>query len=352
MPAVGEPEDPFRAQLRHLRPVLLAETRPFLRLGGLTGTHAEEFDSRNPWLSSIELSNGTIVVMDLARLLYFKPDGSLLRVAGRHGRGPGEFLQAQSICALRGDTIIATDLVDGRISLWDKDGHHIRTFARPGPPVRYGCHPRGYVIVGEPAGHGKLSDTADTFINYKLVRPSGDLVTPLGRHPAPIPGADSPVPFLLHTGERLIVGNGRRYEIRVYDARARLRQVTRLLRDREPITDAQWKERIARAIPRRASESDAKLIRGRLSLQKPVRYPAFTEMRLDPHGMLWVSDFASDQGWTVFDSSGLIAGRFDVAALAGSQGGLAGFGRDFITIRSRDDDGALRLDFHRIRPVP
>jgi hypothetical protein len=340
--------NPLLPQLAQFRPVIQLESKPFLRLGGLHDREEDELDSRHSMLSVVELGSGILVVMDRTRLLYYDRNGALLHVAGRRGRGPGEFLQTASICALPGDTVMVIDFVDERITVWDGNARHLATHARPGAVVYGGCHPRGDVVVRDPGTFGTIRDTIDQLIQYRLVSPSGARSRPLGPHPAPVSGYPVPRPMLIHDGKRLIVGNGRTYEIRTYDTSARLLQVTRLLRHREVITDDDWEAQIRLAIPRNATPAQAGATRTRMSQQRPYRLPAFNNLRLDRQGRLWVSDYASEQGWTVFDSSGMIVGRFDVAGGPMTRVGIAGFGRDFVALRSMDSDHVVHLEFYRM----
>ena len=144
------------------------------------------------------------------------------------------------------------------------------------------------------------------------------------------------------------VGSGRFYEIRFYSETGPLLQIVRLGRRMSPISDREWQSRVDRAVPSNASPQQAADIREGKRVRRPYRYPAYTELRVDPAGRLWVSDYASDRDWTIFDRSGRILGRFSLGLDIASRKGLAGFGRDFVIIRSIDTDGALHLQFHRI----
>jgi len=56
----------------------------------------------------------------------------------------------RKICVLRGDTILVLDN-RGTLSIWDKAGRHVRSFADVGLLRGEGCSRDGRVIVTSPA---------------------------------------------------------------------------------------------------------------------------------------------------------------------------------------------------------
>lgn len=62
--------------LRRAPSLLRVGERPFLHLAGLRDDAHEELDSRRPWLSATELTNGTIVVNEFTLLKFFSTSGS------------------------------------------------------------------------------------------------------------------------------------------------------------------------------------------------------------------------------------------------------------------------------------
>ena len=57
-------------------------------------------------------ANGAVVLETGTRILHFSPDGRLIRVMGRAGNGPGEFVRISSLGVLPGDSLVAA--VDAR----------------------------------------------------------------------------------------------------------------------------------------------------------------------------------------------------------------------------------------------
>jgi hypothetical protein len=171
-------------------PQIAVAGKSFLDLGGLKGNPDEEFDAGHPMLGATRLSDGRLVVTDMARLMFFSPTGSFLTSAGRRGRGPGEFTQLGKVCRLRGDSLLAIDWSERRLSLWDSAGKLVRAFSRPGEVALTSCFSDGSVIIpdfGDGGGAVPASPSAiglsDRTIEYIRIRPDGSVIRTLGRHP-------------------------------------------------------------------------------------------------------------------------------------------------------------------------
>src|SRR4051794_27569750 len=80
--------------------------KPSFDVGGLQQDPADEFDTHNYYLQAARLSDGHVVVIDKSRVHFFDATGKRLRLVGRSGEGPGEYMQATDICVSRGDTIL------------------------------------------------------------------------------------------------------------------------------------------------------------------------------------------------------------------------------------------------------
>ncbi|HRP07744.1 MAG TPA: 6-bladed beta-propeller, partial [Gemmatimonadales bacterium] len=81
---------------------------------------------------------GEIVVLDRrpAVLRVFSADGGFLRTIGREGSGPGEYLDFGELTIV-GDTLVVNDRQNSRLVLFNIDGTHLRTF----PAERTGMWP-------------------------------------------------------------------------------------------------------------------------------------------------------------------------------------------------------------------
>lgn len=347
MPTVFEEKSlgPAVPQLTYL-PKIELEASPFLLLGGPKKHAEEEFDPGQSPLQVVELSDGTLVVLDMYRLLFFDANGKLARIAGRRGQGPGEFSQTRWICVIDGDSLMVRD-TGGRTTIWSAEGQHVRTVGRLGFGPLGECDQTGGIVIGD-ATQVKLVTSGDQpverLINYRSVNAAGSTIRNFGFQPSTELGEAPPQPVLIPLRHGFIFGNGRTYEIRQYDDSARLVRVTRLLQNREPISDEQWENSIFRSVPRGASRAESASVRASVArLRRPDRYPAYSQMRRDFQGRIWVSDYAFERSWTVFDSMGVIVGRFE------NYNAVAGIGRKFIALKVRDQEGTLAIQFFRIR---
>lgn len=350
MPTTFEDKTPraTEPQLSYL-PKLELVSKPFVVLGGPGVPESQEFDSKQSSLHLVELTSGALVVLDMYRLVYFTADGKFLRTVGRRGQGPGEFSQTVSICATSGDTVVVKDIA-GRATYWGSEGQHFRTVPRASYSPPGSCDPHGGLVVAQVPTSQTSRDSGprnEQKFWYRVVNAVGVTTRDLGLLPMPVPGVAPLSPSLLLFDRGFIFGNGRTFEFRRYDDSGRLIRITRLLRDRDAITDAQWRKAIEQSIPRDATSFDSINIRGSWAKRtRPDRYPAYSYMRADTDGRTWVSDYASYSGWTIFDTSGLLIGRFD------NYSQLSGIGRNFIALKVRDGDGALTVQLFKIKSDP
>jgi hypothetical protein len=343
--------NPLQFQLNQVAPAFRLEAKPYMVLGGLRDNDAEEFEERTPIINVVQLSNGTIVVNDFAHLKYYSTDGKFLRVAGRRGRGPGEFIQVGELCVVRGDTVLVTDLINRRLSTWDAQGANINTFAPQAPVVPSSCTPDGLVIAAD-AKAGGSQDTGgeDRYVQHHLVRPNGDVVRSLGMLPAD--AHDSRLfrhASIILRDSTILVGTGRTYEFRFQKLDGTVIRIVRFGRHGARISDDEWRDRSAQSIPNNVSADERKSRMEILMARKPKGVePSFSFIRVDPVGRVWVQDYNSNGGFTIFDSTGKLLGRFTLPGYGlVPRTQLAGVGRDFIAIADADSDGALQIRFYR-----
>jgi hypothetical protein len=306
-----------------------------------------DLNPRNPLLTAVQLAKGDFAIMDMHRIVFVDEHGTFLRAAGRRGRGPGEFLQTRRICRLAGDTLMVIDFIDGRISLRSGDGTHVRSFPRIQSMAQSECSDDGLLVARVDQRQSAARNSSDSLVPYALVRPDGRVVRSIGDHPAVVRGAFAPVPWFLPFGNKVVVADGRRFELRTFDLDGQLTQVTRLVSPPPDVTDLQWDEEVENAVPVGAPPSVAASIKAQRRRMRPNRYPALQQLRRDTEGRVWVSDYASDQNWTIVTPDGSIAGRFTVPGAGVSRSGLAGFGNGYIILRIFDVDGSPSLAFHR-----
>ena len=102
--------------------------KPTLDLGGLQDDLRAELDAGHPFHHAARLSDGRIIIADHSELRLFDTGGRILQVIGRRGQGPGEFGQLREVCVIPGDTIVASNYNNPRVSVFDRTGTHVRTF--------------------------------------------------------------------------------------------------------------------------------------------------------------------------------------------------------------------------------
>ena len=345
--------NPFESTLRGVPLAFRMELKPYLDIGGIRDNALEELDATHPMLMAVELSDGTIVVNDKVHLKFFTRRGAFIRAVGRRGSGPGEFGQTREVCRLRGDSVLAIDYSSGRLSLWDSDGKHLQTYARPGVVQQDSCQPDGSVVVRDlmrvtPVGEAQ----SDRLVPYRLIRPDGKLVRQLVSLPESTPYTMAqPRPTVHVVADRILVASARSWDVRMLDFSGRVLRITRFGKPPIAITDQEWQDRTLRTIPRNSSPENTKRIKASMAY-KPDAYPAYSRVRVDPVGRIWVQDFETRGAYTVLDPNGVLLGRF---VLPGSgiisRKDLVGFAADHVVVLDEDGDGAMHLRFHKITPI-
>jgi hypothetical protein len=338
------------ASLYGAPPAFRVASRPYLHLGGLTDGSDSELDSRHPWLGAVELSNGTIVVNEFTRLKFFSRAGDLLRTAGRRGSGPGEFTQTREVCVLRGDTLLVIDYSDGRLSLWDDQGRHVRTLMRPGFIPLNACSADGTVIVRDPNLISSVDRFGTPLFEYLHLNLDGRIVRRLGALPAEMYiGPILREPVILPHGHDLYVADARAFELRVYRLGGRLVRIVRVLEPAPAISEGEWHSLVDGMLPPRLAGDQRESFRSRLLGQgRPAAFPAFRRVQLDPAHRIWVQDYRRPTRWTVFDSAGALRGQVKLASLGLTGPELVLVSADHIVVRSRDADGAVHLSWYSI----
>ena len=255
---------------------LVINAKPFRDIGGLLG--GVDLDEVQPMLSVTELASGTLVINEFAQLKFVDQQGRVVRTVGRRGSGPGEFNQTSHVCKLRGDSLLAFDFSDGRVSLWDSAGRHVRTYARSGLAQPDACLPDGTFVVRAASSQKGVSG-----LEYRLVSADGTVL----RRLANVPSLQVRVPLVwshavLLTPRQFIWGDAKTLELQF---RLRDGRVERILRVTEPtvsISAAEWTNLVERTVPRGTSASSRHKLLVRLQGQSPpTRYPAFSEVRRD-----------------------------------------------------------------------
>lgn len=348
-------------------------------LGGTGGAPApDEFGS----VASVALGpDGLLYVADRERdrIQVFDTTGAWVRALGREGEGPGEFRELYSLAFL-GDTLLALDLTNRRLSFLTTEGRELAT--RPAlsrlvrSPVRNRLYPVGPREVvefawstagGEPEEvwrtHGPGGAATETpREGYPL--PTDEILNPTRREPdqvvCSVGGGATWFPhpyagrYVAHPAPGGAVWAGRSSEYRLLllgPGGDTLRVVERDV-PRAPLTDAVWDTTAARFD---AWMADSVFGRPRRQLRcsppdltRPPRQAAYHGILVDTRGRLWVERITETGAlWEIFDRSGALQ-----AALPSFHHdrvwGVPWIGPDHIAWHTRDALGLSHVHLARI----
>ena len=304
-----------------------------------------EVEGAEPYLfgdpaGAVWLPDGGVAVADAQSkdIRFFDPDGKFLRRAGRKGQGPGEF---ESFSWIRrcGDSLLAYDWVQRRatpISLSGDVGFPFRvTTPETGrPPYRLRCLPDGsFLAVGwgdappVPPGEEYLYFSQEAEL-WRLFPPADSSIT-IGEYISSERlahvnrqsggGGSGPHPFsrsVVFDGDEdhIFIGGAERLQVEVRSLNGQLLKLYRgpdadLLVSDSLIAEYEHAELTPRdsAMRRQLAAADYPM---------PERYPAYTEILIDPLGYVWVERFAlpwdTERRWGVFDPSGVFLGHLSM----------------------------------------
>lgn len=328
------------------------------------------------------LTDGSVVVANggSLELLVFDAQGNHLDSWGGRGEGPGEFAGLNRVRPWAGDSLIAGDPEQGRISIFDLEGTHGRTALLHGrdedggllatvadaaqslgvigtivPDVLIGVLPDGILFTGGSdniafVGFGRRNHA------YGLRTIDGDTRVSLGKHPGPLTYTENyeagggfifiplthPFGNTTHAaiwGDLAVIGRTETYELRGFRSDGSLTRIVR--RDYESGTptqaeqDAHFREQFARY----SDERRARTTEVAANVPLVDAFPALGAVMGDALGHLWVADFKRPGDeyagtlWTVFDDEGRMLG------LVQTPGGTTVFeiGEDYILGLGTDD---------------
>ncbi len=317
-------------------------------VGGLNDDPAREL-GRDGGHHAVVLSNGTIVVSDRARIVYFDARGGFLGSFGRKGGGPGEFDSVSELCVRKGDTLQVNDGGMHRTTIVGPD----RAIARIVPGRRVGelkgCLDTAWTITTEifPKGDGNTQ-----WVHVRGVEADGLQRADFGDFPLRGIGATIRSGALAAQGSRLALGSGIDPSVDVRDATGRLVQRLRLDERAAPITAADTKSGVG--LMQGVNIKTGASLKVPTPMGGAMTWPAYGELQYDPLGRLWMKEIAKQQPtgwWTVFAPSGEALGRLQVPVSAKSGGSwVLGFTQDAVLVRRLDDDGAPHVTAYRLLP--
>jgi hypothetical protein len=312
---------------------------PVVEIGGI---EADESQQLYRVSGGVRLDDGRIVIASRGSsdIRVFGPDGSLARVHGREGDGPGEYRMPALAGRGLGDSLIVYDASLRRITVVTPDGGAIRSVELGteggGFPMALGTLGDGQLAMG-----GGMAFTSEEGLPSGFVRPTsrhvivssdGSVAADFGDIPAVEMWAEMqgssfrarPIAFGKFTvaepvADRLWIGTGERWEVRAYRLDRSLERIVRF--DRElalvtrTLTDA-WIDEELEDIEDLNETRDERARLAALPVPDVIApYRVFLADRLEN---LWMGETMlpgeESRTWTIIDPEGKAVGRLTMPA--------------------------------------
>lgn len=319
---------------------------------------------------AMRLSDGRILLTNAgtSEIRVFDAQGVHLSSWGREGEGPGEYTGLTDLAEWPGDSILAWDFFQNRLTLYDRDGAVGRTdrltLGEGEAAAEFsGILPDGTILTASLLSFAPGEQTSGLVRrsrNFARVDPAGIQLSDFGEHVDeeywvhPEVGAIVRHPFRrsVHSAvwnDRVIISGNDRFELRAYDPSGVLDVIIRVDHPMIPVSSAD----VAEIVEARLSEADD---RARATLERvfedmpPVEsFPAFSEIVVDSEGDLWVRQYVRPPGerssWVVFESDGTARGVIELPA------GLDVYriGQDYVLGKSTDDFDVEHVQLWRLQ---
>ena len=352
--------------------------RPVLILGGRTVPG----DSLIRVRGGAVLSDGRVVLADegTLELRFFDASGAPGRSAGRAGRVPGTFQRVQIIGPFAGDSLLVHDVGQQRFSVFAPGGDYVRSFAVPRDLV-IGSSVIGVLTDGSPVLRRPWPLAAPTTPLFYRRRVRIDVVTRDGRvgptlgefpgtessnltvsgggYTGAMAGAFGRSAYHFAAGDRIAVGTNDAFSVRLYGADSQVFRVVRQDGGNAPLEPAEIDRFVARVLESYGQTEDARrrLETGLQQMPRHATLPAFSALRVDRVGNLWVETYtpqgAAAGDWQVFDRDGVLLTRVKMPSLAGVASGPVYFtildiGADYLLGLVQDQQMLERVVLYRI----
>lgn len=331
-------ENPRAAQV----PRWHVEDAPVVEIGSVEGERPYRLHDVERVL---RLSDGRVVVADggSRELRYFGPGGDHLYVAGGEGEGPGEFARLSDAHLMRGDTVVAWDLRQRRISVFDAEGSFVRSLELQAPADRE-LPPRlsrvfrdGRLLAGSTPVRGPEdieTGVPKQYATYLLYSRDGSLLDTVGRFQQdeyyywvygggqgflvnPLPFGHS---FHLAVGPDLLhLARNHRSEVLTLSPEGELLRVLRRERVPRPVTEADIEVEVERRLSRAEQDEWRKRLRRafRELTEYPETMPVLSDLQVDAAGNLWVEEYrppaeGGPSTWSVFGPEGRLRAEVEL----------------------------------------
>lgn len=324
-------------------------------------------------LSATILRDGRAVVAHASgrELLLVDATGSLVRIIGRPGSGPGEFRAVASVFATSGAEILAFDQVQRRVIRFDTLGVVLdqRSVATPTQPD--GTYRPSAILGGSPEGdplvrivlRAEQPDPVDAIMVRTAWLRAGDTWHTVGREERAddsvytIPGPNgsvamtivpfAPQPLSLVCGDRVVRTNSHGGAVSFESLDGALRSRVAWPSERIAASDDDLRLGLAAGVPpgERVPDELVALTRTR---RDDIRVPAIARLLCDPGGDVWLVRWpragATRQLLTAVSSDGMVGATVSVP-LAWRVLAVA---RDLVLTALVQEDGTESLSMWRV----
>ncbi len=315
-------------------------------------------------VGAMTLIGGEVVIGngDTNELRFYDEGGRWTRTLGGTGEGPGEFEYLRALGPCYPDGFVAFDL-NWQKNSYLMDGSFVEKTVLKAPsgvtPYSLACDDRGNVMMlgwGRAIGSGPIVGFYQAHDRLVLAGDDGEVKTEFGERLASerigSTGGSRPHPagratrFAIHAGSAYI-GSGERCEVEVWSVDGNLRGLIRGPRIALEVTDS-VKQAYLEARLTETDESRHAAIRSSVAeWEWPQSLPAFTDLRVDGAGVVWVKRFSvkpdEPETWSLLHPERAYLGDLRLAP----RQSLLEIGEDYLLLLSRDE-----LDVERVERVP
>lgn len=317
-------------------------SEPLLEIGMAAGSQEYLLDQVR---GALRLGDGRIVIANgrSSELRFYDAAGEHLHSAGGRGAGPGEFGNLEWATLLPGDTLLAYDGGNHRLSRFSADGEFVATTTPGDPPMGgfpmiLGAFPDGSILGkvaitgGEPPPQGVPHRMPEEFIRFGpdgafagsiTTRPGDDLITRTSMNASGFPTFSVAEPLFGRkqlagvVGELAVLGSNDAYELHLYRTDGTLARIIRRPVDARPVSDAILEatkaQMIADAAPGEARRRREEWLQ---TLPHMPTLPFYESLIGDSQGNLWIQEprvaGEAPAVWAVFDAEGQLLGQVDM----------------------------------------
>jgi hypothetical protein len=337
------------------------DSQPMLSIGELEGDSVYQLYRVG---GAARLADGRIAVLNSGtrELRFYDGSGKHLRSVGRKGAGPGEFQYPYPLLRLPHDTLALWDEGQQRITVLSPAGDYVRMTRVDQPMVNaeiVGVFADGSIAMADfrlevpNAGFaisnavftrytrdGVFSDSLGVYPWYEI----GQIAMNGGRGVGSRTFAPRTA-TALH-GDRFWVGTAVDPSIEVHDQRGKLTRLVRWNAGDRTVGPGDVEARLLARYPDPTPEQR----RNFASIPVMDRFPAYSSMRADVDGNLWVEEYrrptATGPGrWLVFDPDGALLARVELPPALE----ILEIGRDYLLGMHPGEDDLERVVLYSLR---